>query len=270
MSVQCKPPEEFNISLEGNGMRKGAQITRWVLVLGATSAIARASASAFAARGYAIYLAGRDEDELERSATDLRLRHDIKTMYGIFDAERIETHDNFFSQIQQVTGGIEGVVMAVGYLGDQMAARNFPQADRVFQANLVGPASMLALCANAFEARKCGFIVGISSVAGDRGRQSNYVYGAAKSGLSRYLQGLRNRLYPAGIKVLDVKPGFVDTAMTFGLPGMFLVASPQHVGERIARAVEKSRDTIYVPWFWRYIMLIIRSIPETIFKRLKL
>jgi len=245
-------------------------MSNWILILGATSAIARATAAAFAGRGYSIYLAGRDEEELGRSALDLRLRFNVKTAFGLFDAERPETHGRFFSEVQQATGGIEGVVMAVGYLGDPIAARHNPLLNRVFQANLVGPASILAFCADHFETRKTGFIVGISSVAGDRGRQSNYVYGAAKGGLSRYLQGLRNRLYPAGVRVLEVKPGFVDTAMTFGLPGLFLVASPQHVGERIARAVEKKRDTIYIPWFWGYIMLIIRSIPESLFKRLHL
>jgi short-subunit dehydrogenase len=245
-------------------------MSNWILVLGATSAIARATAAAFAQRGYSVYLAGRDEGELSRSALDFQLRFNVKTAFGLFDAERPETHGEFFSEVQQTTGGIEGVVMAVGYLGDPMATRSFPLLNRVFQANLVGPASILGFCADYFEARKTGFIVGISSVAGDRGRQSNYVYGAAKGGLSRYLQGLRNRLYNAGVTVLDVKPGFVDTAMTFGLPGLFLVASPQYVGECIARAVEKQRDTIYVPWFWGYIMLIIRSIPEFLFKRLKL
>jgi len=107
-------------------------------------------------------------------------------------------------------------------------------------------------------------------VAGDRGRQSNYVYGAAKGALTLYLQGLRNRLQTAGVRVVCVKPGFVDTAMTFGMPGLFLVASPEHVGERIARAVEGKTDVLYVPWFWRYIMLIIRAIPEAVFKRMKL
>jgi len=117
---------------------------------------------------------------------------------------------------------------------------------------------------------KRGFIIGISSVAGDRGRQSNYVYGAAKGALSLYLQGLRNRLHPSGVRVITIKPGFVDTAMTYGLPGMFLVASPQAVGESIASSPGKSADVVYLPWFWRYIMLIIKHIPEPIFKRLKL
>lgn len=118
--------------------------------------------------------------------------------------------------------------------------------------------------------KRRGFIIGISSVAGDRGRQSNYVYGAAKGALSLYLQGLRNRLYPRGIRVITIKPGFVDTAMTYGLSGLFLVASPQNIGERIVRSLDKSADVVYLPWFWRYIMMIIKHIPEPIFKRMKL
>jgi short-subunit dehydrogenase len=120
------------------------------------------------------------------------------------------------------------------------------------------------------ERQESGFIVGISSVAGDRGRQSNYVYGSAKSGLTAFLQGLRNRLYPSGVHVMTVKPGFVDTAMTFGLPGLFLVANPQDVGEKLAASAEKGKDEVYIPGFWRYIMAIIKSIPERLFKTLKL
>jgi short-subunit dehydrogenase len=129
---------------------------------------------------------------------------------------------------------------------------------------------LLSHLADYFENRKHGFIAGISSVAGERGRQSNYVYGAAKGAFTILLQGLRNRLFPHGVRVLTVKPGFVDTGMTFGMRGLFLVASPEYVGERIARSVVRGRDVVYIPWFWRHIMLIIRLIPEFIFKRLKL
>ncbi len=141
---------------------------------------------------------------------------------------------------------------------------------RIIDSNFTGAASILSHCANHFESMKSGFIIGISSVAGDRGRQSNYVYGAAKGALSLYLQGLRNRLYPGGVRVITIKPGFVDTAMTYGLPGLFLVASPQYMGNRIVAALGKSADVVYLPWFWRYIMLIIKLIPEPIFKRMKL
>lgn len=245
-------------------------MTGTVLILGATSAIARASASAFAARGYDVHLAGRDEAELSRQARDLRIRYEIRADYSLFDAEAVETHGAYFQAILDKTGGIEGILLAFGYLGDQEAARRPPLLERVIAANFTGAASILAHCADYLETRKRGFIIGISSVAGDRGRQSNYAYGAAKGALSLYLQGLRNRLHPAGVRVVTVKPGFVDTAMTFGMPGLFLVASPAYVGERIAAAPGGSANVLYLPWFWRYIMLIIKSIPEPLFKRLKL
>ncbi len=245
-------------------------MSKSVLILGATSAIARATAAAFAARGHGIYLAGRDMNELPRIASDLRVRYGVEVRYGTFEAEATVTHAAFLQQVIVDMNGLSGVVLAFGYLGDQIAARDFSVGAKVIASNFTGAASILAECANHFEPLKSGFIIGISSVAGERGRQSNYVYGAAKGALSLYLQGLRNRLFASGVRVITVKPGFVDTAMTYGLPGMFLVASPQSIGERIARAPERSADILYLPWFWRYIMLIIKHIPELIFKRLKL
>ena len=241
-----------------------------VLILGATSAIARATAAAFAARGAALYLASRDLDELRRIAADLRLRYGVAVHYGLFDAEAIETHEAFLQSVVETMSGLSGVVLAFGYLGDAQAARDFKVGAKIIASNFTGAASILSHCANYFEPLQRGFIIGISSVAGDRGRQSNYVYGAAKGALSLYLQGLRNRLFASGVRVITIKPGFVDTAMTFGLPGLFLVASPQSIGERIVHALDKSVDVVYLPWFWRYIMLIIQHIPEPIFKRLKL
>jgi len=241
-----------------------------VLILGATSAIARATAAAFAARGAALYLASRDRDELERIAADLHLRYGVEVHHGLFDAEATETHETFLRAVIKEMPDLSGVVLAFGYLGDQQAARNFDVGAKVIASNFTGAASILSHCANYFEPLQHGFIIGISSVAGDRGRQSNYVYGAAKGALNLYLQGLRNRLFASGVRVITIKPGFVDTAMTFGLPGLFLVASPQSIGERIVRTLDKSADVVYLPWFWRYIMLIIQHIPEPVFKRLKL
>ena len=241
-----------------------------VLILGATSAIARATAAAFAARGAALYLASRDMDELRRIAADLHLRHDVEVRYGLFDAEATETHGVFLQTVINEMPNLSGVVLAFGYLGDAQAARDFDVGAKIIASNFTGAASILSHCANYFEPLQRGFIIGISSVAGDRGRQSNCVYGAAKGALSLYLQGLRNRLFVSGVRVITIKPGFVDTAMTFGLSGLFLVASPQNVGERIVGALGKSADVVYLPWFWRYIMLIIKHIPEPIFKRLKL
>jgi short-subunit dehydrogenase len=242
-----------------------------VLILGATSAIARATAAAFAARGHALYLAARDQDELARIGADLALRYGIDVHHGPFDARATDTHTAFLEHVLDTAGELDGVVLAFGLLGDQQQARSdFTAARAVIDTNFTGAASILTLCADHFEQQATGFIIGISSVAGDRGRQSNYTYGAAKGALSLYLAGLRNRLHAAGVRVVTVKPGFVDTAMTFGLPGMFLVASPDSVGRRIARAAESGTEVVYTPWFWRYIMLIIRLIPERLFKRLQL
>jgi len=241
-----------------------------VLILGATSAIARGTAAAFARQGYSLYLASRDADELRRVAADLQLRYGVEVQHGVFDAEATATHEAFLLSVVKAMPNLHGVVLAFGYLGDQIAARDFKLGEKVIAANFTGAASILSHCANYFEPLKRGFIIGISSVAGDRGRQSNYVYGAAKGALSLYLEGLRNRLFPSGVRVITIKPGFVDTAMTYGLPGLFLVASPQDVGTHIVRTLDKSADVVYLPWFWRYIMLIIRHIPEPVFKRLKL
>jgi short-subunit dehydrogenase len=241
-----------------------------VLILGATSAIARATAAAFAAQGTALYLAARDEEELGRIAADLRIRYGVAVHHGSFDAEAVDSHAEFFQSVLAAMPRLSGVVLAFGYLGDQQVARDFAVGARIIAVNFTGAVSVLNLCADYFEQARRGFIIGISSVAGDRGRQSNYVYGSAKGALSLYLQGLRNRLYPGGVRVITVKPGFVDTAMTFGLPGLFLVATPQYVGTRIAAAPGRSADVVYLPWFWRYIMLVIQLIPECIFKRMKL
>ncbi len=242
-----------------------------VLILGATSAIARGSAAAFARRGRALYLAGRDLEELRRDAADLAIRYGVEVRFGAFDAEATEHHATFLERVGAEMGELAGVLVAFGYLGDQgKAAADFAETEAIINRNFVGAVSILNLCAARMEQGGSGFIAGIASVAGDRGRQSNYTYGAAKGAFALYLQGLRNRLFPAGVRVLTVKPGFVDTGMTFGMPGLFLVATPAAVGERIARAAERGRDVLYVPWFWRYIMLIITHIPERIFKRLKL
>jgi short-subunit dehydrogenase len=241
-----------------------------VMILGATSAIARATAAAFASRGDTLFLASRDDEELRRIAADLRLRYGVEVHHGLFDAEATGTHEAFFKAVVAAMPNLSGVVLAFGYLGDQQAARDFRVGAKVINSNFTGAVSILSHCANYFEPLHYGFIIGVSSVAGDRGRQSNYIYGAAKGALSLYLQGLRNRLYPKGVRVITVKPGFVDTAMTYGLPGMFLVASPQSIGKRIVRALDRSADVVYLPWFWCYIMLVIKLIPESIFKRMKL
>ncbi len=243
-----------------------------VLVLGAASAIARAVAAEFARRGYGLLLAGRDAEELERLAVDLRVRHEIRARSLAFDALDFETHRAFVEGCREASGdSLSGAVLCFGYLGDQSRAEADPsEAKRILETNLVGAVSILGPLANHFEEKRGGFLCALSSVAGDRGRQSNYVYGSAKAGLTVFLQGLRNRLSRSGVRVTTIKPGFVDTAMTFGRPGMFLVASPEAAARRIVAAVLSGADEAYVPRFWRPVMLLIRMIPEKLFKRMRL
>lgn len=246
-------------------------MTEPVLILGATSAIARHVAAALARRGHALFLAARDAREAERAASDLRIRYGVRVESGAFDAEDYEGHAEFLEGVAAGMGGLHGVVLAFGYLGKQvLAERDFDESARIIGRNFAGAVSILNLCAERLEAGRAGFVVGISSVAGDVGRQSNYLYGASKAGFSVYLQGLRNRLFRAGVRVLTVKPGFVDTPMTYGMPRLFLVASPEHVGEGIVRALERGREVVYLPWFWRWVMLALRLVPEALRKRLKL
>ena len=242
-----------------------------ILILGATSAIARHVAAAFARRGHALFLAGRDASEIQRLVRDMRVRFGIEAAGGGFDAEDYQGHSEFLRQVLEQMGELHGVVVAFGYLGEQeRAAHDFAECERIIARNFTGAVSIVNHCADYLEQRRAGFIIGISSVAGDLGRQSNYLYGSAKAGFSVYLQGLRNRLFFAGIRVLTVKPGFVDTPMTFGLPRLFLVASPEDVAEGIVRALRRGNEVVYLPWFWRWVMLVLKLIPDRIRKRLKL
>lgn len=243
-----------------------------VLVLGATSSIARALAAEFARHRYDLLLAGRDRHELNALAADLAIRYGVETRVRCFDALAFDIHQQALeSWLSEDGDAIEGVVVCAGYLGDHEAAKtDFSEARRILDTNFTGCVSALNVIANHFEGRRGGFICVISSVAGERGRQSNYFYGAAKAGLSVYLQGLRNRLCPSQVRVMTVKPGFVDTAMTFGRPGLFLVASPEDVAKGIFKAVQRGKDVAYLPWFWRPIMFAVRLIPESLFKRLRL
>ena len=243
-----------------------------MVVLGAGSAIARAIALELAGRGYGLLLAGRDMDELARIATDIEVRHRVSARAIFFDALRSETHEGFVREAREACGdSVAGAVLCFGSLGDQEEAQADPsEAKRILDTNFTGAVSILSLLANHLEEKRSGFLCALSSVAGDRGRQSNYVYGAAKAGLTVFLQGLRNRLFRSGVRVTTIKPGFVDTAMTFGKPGMFLVASPQAAARRIVAAIEKGKDQAYVPGFWRFVMLVIRLMPEAIFKRMRL
>lgn len=243
-----------------------------VVILGATSAIARAIAFEYAHGGYRIILAARDDRHNAILADDIRVRFNVETTAIHFDAEDFASHHQVFRDILDAAQGrLAGVVVCFGFMDTQARAQeNFAIARRTIDVNLTAVISMIERFAVTLAQGGAGFIAVLSSVAGDRGRQSNYIYGAAKAGLSAYLQGLRNRLHPTGVSVTTIKPGFVDTKMTFGLPGMFLVASPEQAAKAIVAAIRKRKNTAYVPFFWRYIMAIIKAIPEWQFKKMKL
>ncbi len=240
-----------------------------VLVLGARSDIGQAVARAFAAEGHPIQLAARDAETLEPIKADIELRNNIAASLHEFDALATDTHASFVNTLPDLPGI---AVSVVGYMGEQEEnERDLQAAARVLRSNFEGPASILAALANAFEARGSGTLVGVSSVAGDRGRATNYVYGSAKAGFTAFLSGLRNRLAGKGVHVVTVLPGFVATQMTAGmdLPEK-LTAQPDEVGAAILAAVQKERNVIYVRRIWQLIMLIIRNIPEAIFKKLSI
>jgi short-subunit dehydrogenase len=242
-----------------------------VLIAGATSAIAQALARRLAARGDRLFLAARDPGRLEAVRQDLAVRGLQPVGTRVSDLTDRSGHAALLDAAAAEMGGLDLVVVAYGTLPDQKSCEASVEATlAAFDVNALSTVALLTLVANRFEAQRAGRILVLSSVAGDRGRQSNYVYGAAKGMLSLYLQGLRNRLQPAGVGVLTVKPGFVDTPMTAAFPKGPLWASPDRVAADMVRALDRGRDVLYTPWFWAAIMLVIRSIPEAVFKRLRL
>lgn len=240
-----------------------------VLILGARSDIGRAVAHRFAALGRPIQLAARDSSSLAADKADLELRYRVGVTLHEFDALADETHVAFLESLPELPSI---VVCAVGTMGLQAQSEiDFAAASLVIRTNYTGPARIFAMLANRFAERGSGTLVGISSVAGERGRATNYVYGSAKAGFTAFLSGLRNRLARQGVQVVTVLPGFVATRMTegLGLPGR-LTAQPEEVALAISRAVAQGQNIIYVRPIWRLIMLIIRNIPERIFKKMKI
>ncbi|KIC41610.1 short-chain dehydrogenase [Ruegeria sp. ANG-R] len=240
-----------------------------VLILGARSDIGLAIAHKFAKDGHPVQLALRDPAQLETAQKDLNLRYNVPVTLHAFDALAVDTHAAFIDELPKLP---QIAVCAVGLMGDQIEnEQDVTAAVTVMRSNYEGPASILALLANRFDQRGSGQIVGISSVAGLRGRATNYVYGSAKAGFTAFLSGLRNRMASRNVHVLTVLPGFVATRMTEGmdLPAR-LTAAPEEVAQAIARGLNKGRNVIYVRSIWRLIMTIIVLIPETIFKKLRI
>ncbi len=240
-----------------------------VLIIGATSDIGRAIAHVFARQGHDLMLTARQCDALATDAEDLRLRYRVTVTEHRLDVLESDSLAPFVANLEPLP---ELAVCVVGRLGDQAESQgDLAAADIVMRTNYNAPATLLAALANRFEARGSGVLVGIASVAGDRGRATNYVYGSAKAGFAAFLSGLRNRLARQGVHVLTVKPGFVDTKMTAGMAlPRALTAQSAEVAEAVYHACKQRRDVIYVRPVWRLIMAIIRAIPETVFKRMKL
>ena len=244
---------------------------RKVLIVGATSAIAEATARLFAADGDRLCLAGRDETRLTAIAEDLRVRGAAQVETIALDANDFSRHEPVLSHAARAMGGLDTVLIAHGTLPDQQACQASVDATlEAITTNALSVIALLTLVANRFEQQGAGTIAVISSVAGDRGRQSNYVYGTAKGAVSIFAQGLRNRLARGGVKVVTIKPGFVDTPMTAAFKKGALWATPGAVARRIHRAMVKGEDVVYTPWFWRWIMAIIKAVPESIFKKARL
>ena len=242
-----------------------------ILIIGATSAIAEATARRFAQRGDALYLLARNGERLGHLLADLKLRGAASTAGARFDANDFAAHAGAIEDAAAAMGGLDAVLIAHGTLPDQKACEADPAlALREIGTNALSVISLLTLIGNRFEAQRAGAIAVIGSVAGDRGRQSNYVYGSAKGMLAIFLQGLRNRLQKAGVGVLTIKPGFVDTPMTAAFPKGPLWATPDQVAQAIVKAMDRRADVLYTPFFWLGIMAVIRAIPESIFKKLSL
>jgi len=242
-----------------------------ILIVGATSAIAESCARLWAQRGDQIFLAARQEGPLKSLENDLRTRGAQKVGSMVFDANDFDRHDALIAAATAHMGGLDTVLMAHGTLSDQARAQqDWNYAAKEIQTNGLSVTALLTKLAQPFEAQGHGCLAVMSSVAGDRVRQSNYVYGSAKALVSAFMSGLRQRLHPKGVSVMTIKPGFVDTPMTAHLPKGPLWAQPDQVARAIVKGVDKGTHVLYVPSFWFVIMTIIKTIPEFVFVKLKL
>ncbi len=240
-----------------------------VLILGATSDIGVAIARKFAQSGYNIQLTAREVGAIASTNSDLAIRYNVSCSVHEFDAANSNMHETFFQGLYPKP---DITVYVIGYMGsDDEPLKPLKETRAIIDSNYSGAVSILNIIAKYYAAEKKGTIIGISSVAGERGRQSNFIYGSAKAAFSTYLSGLRNYLYPFNVHVVTVKPGFVYTKMTnhLQLPGL-LTATPELVGQCVYNASKNKKNVVYVKWMWRWIMQIIKLIPEPIFKKMKL
>lgn len=241
-----------------------------LLILGANSDAAQAVARKFAKEEKAsFYLASRDMEVLQKRAQDITTRYEVQAKPMYFDATDYASHAEFYDSLNPKP---DGVILAFGYLGDQkQAQKDFSEAKKIIETNCLGAVSILEIVAADFEMRGHGFIIGISSVAGERGRNTNYLYGTAKGAFTIYLSGLRSRLFRNNVKVMTILPGFIKTKMTdhLTLPNA-LTGTPESLADDTYSGFIKGKHKVYTIWKWRWIMMVIRWLPEAIFKRLNL
>ncbi len=242
-----------------------------ILIIGATSAIAEACARRWAERGATLYLLARDRQRLQAIADDLRVRGSAEIGTDVLDVNDFAEHEKAIEQARAALGGIDVALIAHGTLPDQGECRlSVEHTMQEFTTNGSAAIALMNHLARVFEGQGHGTLAVISSVAGDRGRASNAVYGAAKAAVSAYASALRQHLGRHGVDVLTIKPGFVDTPMTAHLGGKgALWATPERIAAGIVRAVERRRSIVYLPWFWRPIMTLIRLLPEFLFRRMR-
>lgn len=242
-----------------------------ILIVGATSAIAEATARIWAQAGDHLFLVARNAEKLEAIASDLRVRGCQKVETYVMDVNDFVVQPAMLDAAEQALNGLDTVLIAHGTLSDQAACQQSIELTmQEIRTNALSTIGLLTHIANRFEQQQKGTIAVISSIAGDRGRQSNYVYGSAKAMVSTFTSGLRQRLYKSGVFVINIKPGFVDTPMTAKFKKNHLWASTEKVSASIVSACKKKSDVVYIPRFWRAIMTIICLIPEKFFKRMKL
>ena len=242
-----------------------------VLIIGATSAIAEHCARIWASKGDAMHLVARNDEHVQTIAADLKVRGASEVTTYCLDLNNVDRHEELLNVADDALEGIDIVLIAHGTLSNQKTCElSVEETLKEIQTNAISTISLLTLIANKFEAKKSGTICVISSVAGDRGRASNYVYGSAKAMVTAFTSGLRQRLYKSNVSVVTIKPGFVDTPMTSEFKKGFLWAKPSAVAEKIVRAIENKEAEVYVPRFWALIMMLIKSIPNFIFRKISL
>jgi len=250
-------------------MSESERTPKRILVLGATSGIAQACIRLWAARGDSLFLVARNADKLNAVAADASVRGAAHVDTTAADLDDTATHPALLAHAVNSLAGLDIAFIAFGVLGDS-GDHSFASAEAVLHTNLVAPVSAITWLGDYFAQRHMGTLAVMSSVAGDRGRKSNYIYGASKAGLSAFVDGLRNRIDREGVRVMTIKPGPVRTAMTESMKGSEKFADVEKVAATLVKEIDKGTDVVYVPGIWRIIMTVVRAIPERIFKKMNL